>query len=223
MRKIIMFFIASSALNIICLENGVSQINEVETSKSFNNLDSESRIQEPKEVGIEGFVVATGHGLMINNELWRRVDDLDNSGPNDRHYMMVIEENGNTTITFGDGEKGARLPIGERNIRTTYNHGPGKNYSGVKMKQGKVLMDDDWNRVATQKYCGIYKATVTNNVDPMSSMRVKVKIPNVLGKKEVWAVPCKNVGSSSSPAIGQSIWVMFENGDPDRPVWMGTI
>lgn len=137
----------------------------------------------------------------------------------------------------------------------------------------------------------LYRGIVTNNSDPDSQLRVKVKVPGVLGDIETnWARPCVPpgwpnlvvdhatqgalstdgdhghgsagshahggtssgshshsnagdhthtfpVGAADSsvgvkaaehlvsypvPAVGTKVWIMFENGDPEHPVWMGT-
>jgi len=49
-------------------------------------------------------------GLQIDGEAWHRVPSLDNSGPDDRHLVLTMDEKGTTTVHFGDGEHGARLP-----------------------------------------------------------------------------------------------------------------
>ncbi|NEO36293.1 MAG: hypothetical protein F6J90_08150 [Moorea sp. SIOASIH] len=40
-------------------------------------------------------------------------------------YIVRIDDNGNTNITFGDGQSGARLPTGDENITATYRSGIG--------------------------------------------------------------------------------------------------
>ncbi len=73
-----------------------------------------------------------------------------------------------------------------------------------------------------EKYFGIYRAMVTNNVDPEGLRRLEVSVPEVLGEGErVWAVACVPAGSRGRPGVGSVVWVQFEGGDPRRPVWVG--
>lgn len=70
---------------------------------------------------------------------------------------------------------------------------------------------------------GIYRAVVVNAADPLRRSRVQVRVKDVLGTGVAWALPCVPVGSRAVPKVGAGIWVMFEGGDPDHPVWMGVL
>jgi uncharacterized protein involved in type VI secretion and phage assembly len=78
-----------------------------------------------------------------------------------------------------------------------------------------------------EKYFGIYRATVINNVDPMQLGRIMVTAPDAGGPTpSTWAMPCvplagKQMGTFMVPQIGAGVWIQFEAGDPDRPVWTG--
>lgn len=82
-------------------------------------------------------------------------------------------------------------------------------------------MNDD------ESYYGKYRATVVNNIDPMQLGRIQVVVPDVSGVIPTsWAMPCVPVagiqmGIYSVPPIGSSVWVEFEQGDPDYPIWVG--
>ena len=76
------------------------------------------------------------------------------------------------------------------------------------------------------RYFGKYRGTVTDNADPTSRGRLKVRVPAVLGDLEVWAMPCvpyagSQVGFYSLPNPDTGIWVEFEAGDPSYPIWAG--
>ncbi len=76
------------------------------------------------------------------------------------------------------------------------------------------------------RYFGKYRGTVTDNADPTSRGRIKVRVPAVLGELEVWAMPCvpyagDGVGFYSLPNAGTGIWVEFEAGDASYPIWSG--
>ena len=78
-----------------------------------------------------------------------------------------------------------------------------------------------------QKFYGIYRATVVNNVDPMQMGRIMAMIPDVGSiTPSTWAMPAvplagKQMGTFMVPQIGAGVWIQFEAGDPDRPVWTG--
>jgi hypothetical protein len=36
-----------------------------------------------------------------------------------------------------------------------------------------------------------------------------------------WALPCLPPGGAATPAIGDLVWVTFEGGDTDYPIWVG--
>jgi hypothetical protein len=69
-------------------------------------------------------------------------------------------------------------------------------------------------------YGGTYRATVVDNLDPMLQDRLLVMVPEVYGSDtSVWAVASRTSGSSSVPSVGDAVWVSFEHGDTDFPVW----
>jgi uncharacterized protein involved in type VI secretion and phage assembly len=80
---------------------------------------------------------------------------------------------------------------------------------------------------ATQQYFGKYRGTVINNLDPMQMGRIQVMVPDVSGLLPTsWAMPCTPLagiqnGLYTVPIIGSGVWVEFEQGDPDHPIWVG--
>lgn len=76
-------------------------------------------------------------------------------------------------------------------------------------------------------FYGKYRGTVANNIDPRQLGRLQIVVPTVLGNSRLsWAMPCvpyagSGVGFFALPPIGARIWVEFENGDPDFPIWVG--
>jgi uncharacterized protein involved in type VI secretion and phage assembly len=77
------------------------------------------------------------------------------------------------------------------------------------------------------RFYGIYRATVVNNIDPMQMGRISVLVPDVGGiTPSTWAMPSvpfagKQMGAFMVPQIGAGVWVQFEAGDADYPVWTG--
>jgi len=76
-------------------------------------------------------------------------------------------------------------------------------------------------------FYGKYRGIVTDNRDPLMTARIRARVPDVLGDDESgWAMPCAPFGGSSTgffalPAKDSGVWVEFEHGDPDYPVWSG--
>ena len=77
------------------------------------------------------------------------------------------------------------------------------------------------------RYYGLYRGTVVNNVDPMMLGRLMITVPDVGSAiPSTWAMPCvpmagKQMGTFLIPQIGSGVWVQYEGGDPDYPVWTG--
>ena len=66
---------------------------------------------------------------------------------------------------------------------------------------------------------GPTRGTVVNNVDPLKMGRVTVRIEGKIDESE-WALPFGVGGGEwNIPAAGALVWVMFEGGDLDSPVW----
>ncbi|GHC80871.1 putative baseplate assembly protein [Streptomyces violaceochromogenes] len=64
--------------------------------------------------------------IRVDGLLWHEVDSLAGRGPAERVYITGATADGRTTVTFGDGVHGARLPSGHENIRARYRFGTGK-------------------------------------------------------------------------------------------------
>lgn len=81
--------------------------------------------------------------------------------------------------------------------------------------------------MSERKYYGKYRGMVLNNVDPMQIGRLMVQVPDVLAEgTSSWAMPCfpvtgRQMGFWSIPQIGTGVWVEFEQGDIEHPIWAG--
>jgi len=77
------------------------------------------------------------------------------------------------------------------------------------------------------QYYGKYRGKVENNIDPNNKGRIQISVPAVLGDSTLsWALPCvpyagSGVGFFAIPPSGANVWIEFESGDPDRPIWSG--
>jgi len=77
------------------------------------------------------------------------------------------------------------------------------------------------------QFFGKYRGKVVNNVDPMGEGRLQVSCPAVLGDGRLaWAMPCvpyagSGVGFVAFPPPDANVWVEFEAGNSDQPIWAG--
>jgi uncharacterized protein involved in type VI secretion and phage assembly len=76
-------------------------------------------------------------------------------------------------------------------------------------------------------FFGKYRGIVTDNLDPLMIGRVRARIPDVMGDEESgWAMPCapfggNGIGFFAIPTTDAGVWIEFEHGDPDYPIWSG--
>jgi predicted phage baseplate assembly protein len=63
--------------------------------------------------------------LYVNNVEWHEVPSLAGLTPTDRKFVTATDDSGVTTLTFGNGVEGSRLPTGVQNISSTYRNGIG--------------------------------------------------------------------------------------------------
>ena len=82
-----------------------------------------------------------------------------------------------------------------------------------------------------RRFYGKYRGTVAVNLDPEMRGRIMCFVPAVLGPgvPSSWCEACTGLsgptgtpmGTYMVPPIGAAVWVEFEQGDPDRPIWVG--
>jgi uncharacterized protein involved in type VI secretion and phage assembly len=74
---------------------------------------------------------------------------------------------------------------------------------------------------------GKFRGTVINNIDPLQMGRIQAAVADATGFiPGSWAMPCVpaagiNTGVFTVPMIGSGVWIEFERGDPDYPIWVG--
>ena len=89
-----------------------------------------------------------------------------------------------------------------------------------------------------KRYYGVYRGIVIANDDPENRLRVRVQVPAIghYSKENtqefIWALPCMtglSVGKKGSqlhglfwpPNVDDQVWVMFENGKTQFPIYLG--
>jgi uncharacterized protein involved in type VI secretion and phage assembly len=81
--------------------------------------------------------------------------------------------------------------------------------------------------MSAKQYWGKYRGVVTDNQDPLKMGRVCAKVPDVLAEQvSTWAMPClpmtgPQAGLFTAPPVGAGVWIEFEQGDPNKPIWCG--
>lgn len=81
--------------------------------------------------------------------------------------------------------------------------------------------------MSDKTFYGKYRGVVTNNDDPLKQGRLKVRVPDIMSEDESgWALPCfpflgHGMGIFGLPVVGSGVWVEFEQGNPDYPIWAG--
>jgi uncharacterized protein involved in type VI secretion and phage assembly len=77
------------------------------------------------------------------------------------------------------------------------------------------------------RFYGKYRGVVIDNIDPIQIGRILAQVPDVLGEvPSSWALPCvpaagNQAGCFIVPPIGSQVWIEFEQGDSDYPIWTG--
>jgi uncharacterized protein involved in type VI secretion and phage assembly len=78
------------------------------------------------------------------------------------------------------------------------------------------------------EFYGKYRGKVTDNQDPLNIGRIRAEVPDVTGEGQEtgWALPCAPFGGNGMgffalPSTGAGVWIEFEQGDIDYPIWSG--
>ncbi|MGH9882394.1 MAG: putative baseplate assembly protein, partial [Pyrinomonadaceae bacterium] len=90
-------------------------------------------VPAPTAAGVE----STLH-VYVNNVEWHETDTLAGLGPKDRNFITKMDDADNTTLIFGNGIEGSRIPTGVLNVNSTYRKGIGK-VGNVKADQVSLL------------------------------------------------------------------------------------
>jgi uncharacterized protein involved in type VI secretion and phage assembly len=78
-----------------------------------------------------------------------------------------------------------------------------------------------------QRFHGKHRGIVASNIDPLNQGRLLVQVLDVLADDAcLWALPAlpvagQQMGTWALPPVNCGVWVEFEHGDPEQPVWVG--
>lgn len=79
----------------------------------------------------------------------------------------------------------------------------------------------------SSSFYGKFRGVVTDNRDPQMLGRVRARVPDIYGDEESgWAMPSlpyagDGVGLFLIPPVDAAVWIEFEHGDADYPIWSG--
>ena len=76
------------------------------------------------------------------------------------------------------------------------------------------------------EFYGKYRGKVIDNKDPLKRGRLRTNVPAISDHDLTWAEPCTpyagpKLGWYVMPPVGANVWIEFERGDVDYPIWVG--
>ena len=77
-------------------------------------------LSAPTAAGSESTLAVT-----VNDIDWHETDDLSALGPTDHQFITLTDNAAQTSVIFGNGENGARVPTGTANVKAVYRYGIG--------------------------------------------------------------------------------------------------
>jgi hypothetical protein len=109
--------------------------------------------------------------VRVSGVLWTEVPSLAAAGPRDRVYTLERDERGMTSLQFGDGRHGARLPSGIENVTAVYRVGLGS----------AGLVETDRITILTTRPMGVRSVTnpapADGGIDPESRDEARGNTP----------------------------------------------
>lgn len=124
----------------IALATHGETVEEVLGSGDGGQANQRFKLKKPPLTYISA-ATASGHQstlkIYVNQVLWQEVRSLHEQNARSQCYIVQTNEQGETTIIFGNGVHGARLPSGQENVRAVYRSGIGSN--GL-VKAGSLIL-----------------------------------------------------------------------------------
>jgi hypothetical protein len=87
----------------------------------------------------------------------------------------------------------------------------------------RIRAEDDTDQGRNpKKFFGKYRGIVVDNLDPEHRNRILAIVPDVSNVIPLsWAEACMPPGHAYTPMFGAGVWIEFEQGDLDYPIWTG--
>lgn len=128
--------------NVALSTHGETVANEVLGSGDAGRAYQRFTLRQSPLTYVQAPTVSGGESTLevrVNDLKWTEVPALFGRGPRERVYVTRVDDDGTTTVQFGDGETGARLPAGRENVTANYRKGIGLE-GQVRAQQLTLLM-----------------------------------------------------------------------------------
>jgi predicted phage baseplate assembly protein len=103
-------------------------VNEILGSGDANQPFQRFTLRQPPLTFVSAPTPSGGETTLevrVNEVRWHEVPSFFDHGPDERIYITRFDDEGRTTVIFGDGTTGARLPTGPENVQAVYRKGIG--------------------------------------------------------------------------------------------------
>ena len=115
--------------NVVLAGHGETNGEKVLGSGDATRLSQTFNFEEEEVAFVADATQPSGVRAAINVQVagrtWEQVASFQDSRPTDFHYTVHMTEDATLKITFGDGQRGRRLPTGANNVRITFRKGVG--------------------------------------------------------------------------------------------------
>ncbi len=116
------------AANVAFITNGES-VDEVLGGGDASKPFQEFALRQPPLTWVGADVPGGARAALevwVDGVRWERVDTFFGRRSDERIYLLAADDTGVTTVRFGDGRTGARVPTGSDNVRAVYRKGIGR-------------------------------------------------------------------------------------------------
>ena len=168
-------------------------------------------ISAPTAAGVESTLE-----VRVNDMLWHEATDLAALGPRDYSFFIRTGNDSKTTVVFGNGAQGARVPTGTENIKAVYRTGLGSSGNvaagSIKMVTTKPLgVKDVINPIRASGGADPESGDSTRRNAPLSVMSLDrlVSVQDYADFARTFA----GVGKANATQIGTTVQVTIAGAD----------
>jgi hypothetical protein len=144
--------------------------------------------------------------IRVDDILWQEVATLYGRGAKEQVYTLIHNDDGTTTVLFGDGINGARLPTGINNIRADYRKGLGTAGNLVAEQIDQLLM----RPLGIKGALNPVKASGGNDAETADKLRTNAPLTTLTLDRVVSLDDYQNFAQSfSGIAKAQAVWFFY--------------
>ncbi len=113
--------------NVVHATHGETRAEVLGAGDASQALQTFTLKQSPLTYTSAPSVTGTASSLVVRvgGVAWQEAGSLAALGPGSRGFLTRQDDDSRTSVVFGDGEHGSRLPTGQENVRATYRSGIG--------------------------------------------------------------------------------------------------